>query len=160
MTINQVRKAQSDWIDLSDCALPFLIFIMYAILTKQFRFEAAHQLPNHRGKCARLHGHSYLLEVSVRGLVHPARGGSDDGMVIDLDEIKHVVQTAVISQVDHYNLNEIMTVPSTAENIAHWVWEQLEQTSPTFSELLWRIRLWETASGYVEITRAEREGRL
>jgi len=131
---------------------------MYAILTKQFHFEAAHQLPNHRGKCARLHGHSYRLEVSVRGPINPARGASDDGMVLDLDEIKHIVQAAVISQVDHYNLNDLIDGPTTAERIAHWIWDRLEQVSPAFAELLWRVRLWETATGYVEITRAERSG--
>ncbi|MBA3470032.1 MAG: 6-carboxytetrahydropterin synthase QueD [Herpetosiphonaceae bacterium] len=133
---------------------------MHAILTKEFHFEAAHQLPNHRGKCARLHGHSYRLEVSVRGPIMPARGASDDGMVIDLDDIKQIVQTAVISQLDHYNLNDLIDGPTTAERIAHWIWDRLEAVSPSFGALLWRIRLWETATGHVEITRAERTSAL
>ena len=128
----------------------------YAILTKQFRFEAAHHLPNHRGKCARLHGHSYVLEVSVRGPILPERGLSDDGMVVDLDDIKTIVQAAVIDRLDHQYLNDLMPLPSTAENISHWVWDALEAASPDFAALLWRIRLWETASGYVEITREDR----
>ncbi len=139
--------------------LPFkhVVDDMYAILTKQFRFEAAHQLPNHRGKCARLHGHSYLLEVSVRGPIQPARGQSDDGMVIDLEQIKELVNEILIARVDHYNLNDLLSLPSTAENIIHWMWDELEHQAPEFGTLLWRMRLWETASGYVEISRAERE---
>lgn len=130
---------------------------MYAIITKQFRFEAAHQLPNHRGKCARLHGHSYRLEISMRGPIQPVRGESDDGMVLDLDDIKQIVQTTIIERVDHYNLNDLMPVPTTAENIAHWIWAELEAANPSFAALLYRIRLWETATGYVEISHAERE---
>lgn len=129
----------------------------YAILTKQFRFEAAHRLPNHAGKCARPHGHSYLLEVSVRGPVLPVRGHSDDGMVIDLDAIKAVVQAAIIERLDHQDLNTILPEPTTAECIAHWIWDALEAAAPEFAALLWRIRLWETSSGYVEITCAERQ---
>lgn len=114
-------------------------------------------LPNHRGKCARLHGHSYRLEVSVRGPIQPARGASDDGMVVDLDEIKAIVQPLIASRLDHYYLNDVIAGPTTAENIAHWIWDQLEAERPDFAALLHRIRLWETASGYVEITRADRE---
>ncbi len=128
----------------------------YAILTKQFRFEAAHQLPNHTGKCARLHGHSYSLEVSVRGPIQPERGQSADGMVLDLDALKQIVQTTIIEQLDHHYLNDRIDGPTTAENIAHWIWDQLEEHQPAFAALLWRIRLWETATGYVEITREER----
>ena len=138
----------------ADFALPIF---MFAILTKQFRFEAAHQLPNHRGKCARLHGHSYTLEVSLRGSVKAERGESDDGMVVDLDVIKEVVQAAVISRVDHFNLNEIIDGPTTAERIAHWIWDRLEEADPAFAAMLYRIRLWETATGYVEIGRPERD---
>ena len=128
----------------------------YAILSKQFRFEAAHQLPHHTGKCARLHGHSYLLEVSVRGPVQPAHGSSSEGMVLDLDELKAIVQHAVIEQLDHQYLNDILELPTTAENIAHWIWDTLEMAQPEFAALLWRIRLWETATGWVELTREER----
>jgi 6-pyruvoyltetrahydropterin/6-carboxytetrahydropterin synthase len=138
----------------ADFALPIF---MFAILTKQFRFEAAHQLPNHRGKCARLHGHSYTLEVSLRGPVKAERGQSDDGMVVDLDVIKQVVQAAVIDRVDHFNLNEIIDGPTTAERIAHWIWERLEEAEPAFAAMLYRIRLWETATGYVEIGPPERD---
>ena len=129
---------------------------MYAILTKQFHFEAAHQLPHHKGKCARLHGHSYKLEVSVRGAINPNRGMSDDGMVVDLDDIKQIVREVIIKRVDHYNLNEIMDCTTTAENIVHWIWHELEAANPEFGALLYRLRLWETSSGYVEITREER----
>ncbi|HEY1013305.1 MAG TPA: 6-carboxytetrahydropterin synthase, partial [Herpetosiphonaceae bacterium] len=108
------------------------------------------------GKCARLHGHSYTLDISVRGPVQGATGGSDEGMVVDLGEIKRIVDETIISKLDHYNLNDVLRVPSTAENIAHWVWDELEAEAPALAALLWRVRLWETATGFVEITREER----
>ncbi len=128
----------------------------YAILTKSFRFEAAHQLPGHDGKCARLHGHSYKLEVTVRGPIRDQPGASDDGMVLDFGDLAALVRAAVIERLDHYDLNTILPTRTTAENLAHWIWETLLAAGLP-AALLYRVRLWETESGYVEITAAERE---
>ena len=126
-----------------------------ALLTKTACFEAAHQLPGHTGKCANLHGHSYTLEVSVRGPIKQAPGASDDGMVMDFQELSALVQRSVLKPLDHQFLNEVIEVRSTAENLAHWIWDALLAGGLSAS-LLYRVRLWETATGYVEITRAER----
>src|SRR5260370_40846854 len=53
-----------------------------ALITKIFRFEAAHNLPGHRGKCAHLHGHSYRLEATLRGPLKNVPQQSDHGMVV------------------------------------------------------------------------------
>lgn len=126
-----------------------------ALLTKTFRFEAAHSLPGHKGKCARLHGHSYKVEISVLGSIKQAPGASDDGMVMDFDDLTHFVQLAVLERLDHQNLNDVTGIRTTAENLAHWIWNALLQEG--FPEaLLYRVCLWETAHGRVEITAAER----
>ena len=122
----------------------------YATLTRIFTFESAHHLPNHLGKCARLHGHSYRLEVAIRGPLIETAGASDEGMVLDLVDLKRFVQEAVIERLDHQNLNEVLPCRTTVENIAHWTWSQL---SPALGDLLFRLRLWETATGYVEVTK-------
>src|SRR5258708_8137192 len=96
-----------------------------ALLTKNFRFEAAHHLPGHRGKCARLHGHSYTLEITLRGPIKLDAGASDDGMVMDFDDLSLLVKQAVIEQLDHQNLNDITGIRTTAENLAHWIWDTL-----------------------------------
>ncbi len=124
-----------------------------ATLTKRFTFESAHHLPNHRGKCARPHGHSYTLEVAVRGRLIAVAGASDEGMVIDLDNIRATVTAQVIERLDHQDLNTILAIRTTAENLAHWIWQTLE---PAFDGKLYRIRLWETATGYVEVTADDR----
>lgn len=126
-----------------------------AILTKIFRFEAAHHLPAHRGKCARTHGHSYQLEVTLRGPIKDAPSESDHGMVMDFGDLKQIVQEMVIARLDHTDLNESTGVYTTAEYLAHWIWDRLVEGGLP-EQLLYRLRLWETESCYVEITPAER----
>lgn len=125
-----------------------------AVLTKTVRFEAAHQLPGHLGKCANLHGHSYTLEVSLRGPIKQAPGASDDGMVMDLQELSSVIERSVLQRLDHQFLNEVIGVRSTAENLVYWIWHTL-LAGGLPAGLLYRLRLWETATGSVEITQEE-----
>lgn len=106
-------------------------------IRKQFRFEAAHVLPYHPGKCARLHGHSYRLDVAIAGALQddgPARG-----MVADFDEIGAVVRPRVIERLDHASLNDLIDNP-TAERIALWVWDELAAHLPQLVEIV----VWET----------------
>jgi 6-pyruvoyltetrahydropterin/6-carboxytetrahydropterin synthase len=92
------------------------------LIRKHFRFEAAHVLPHHPGKCSRVHGHSYRLEVAVRGTLQTS--GPARGMVVDFDEISSVVCPLVIDRLDHSSLNDLMDNP-TAEHIALWIWDPL-----------------------------------
>lgn len=127
----------------------------WVILTKAVQFEAAHQLPGHQGKCARLHGHSYRLEVSLRGPLKQAPEASDDGMVMDLQDLSEIIKRSVLARLDHCFLNEVMEERTTAENVAHWIWDAL-LAGGLPEPLLYRVKLWETATGWVEVTRAER----
>jgi 6-pyruvoyltetrahydropterin/6-carboxytetrahydropterin synthase len=101
---------------------------MFAELTKQFKFEAAHCLPNHDGKCRGVHGHSYVVVVTLDGIVKPADGSPDEGMVIDFACVKEAWQK-IEPMLDHQDLN--LTIgpvigPTTAENIAGWILNQME----------------------------------
>jgi 6-pyruvoyltetrahydropterin/6-carboxytetrahydropterin synthase len=106
-------------------------------IRKRFRFEAAHVLPHHPGKCSRLHGHSYRFDVVVEGPLHAT--GPAQGMVIDFDEIAAIVEPAVVERLDHASLNELMPNP-TAEHIALWIWNELAARLPGLRE----IAVWET----------------
>ena len=108
-------------------------------IRKHFRFEAAHVLAHHAGKCARMHGHSYRLEVAVSGALQTK--GPATGMVMDFDTIKELVKTRVIDALDHTTLNESIENP-TCERIVLWIWEQLATGLPGLDELV----LWETAN--------------
>ena len=108
-------------------------------IRKHFRFEAAHVLPYHDGKCSRLHGHSYRLEVAVRG---PLQGdGPARGMIEDFDVLARIVRREVIDVLDHQSLNEIIENP-TCELIVAWIWERLKRALQGLDELV----LWETAT--------------
>ena len=126
-----------------------------ALITKIFRFEAAHHLPGHRGKCARLHGHSYRLEVTLRGPIKDVPGQSDHGMVMDFGDLSGIVRSSIIERLDHVLLNEATGIYTTAENLVHWIWDELVAAGLP-EGLLYRIRLWETETGCAEITQEER----
>jgi len=144
----------------------------YAIITREFTFEASHHLPGHKGKCRRPHGHSYRLQVSLRGPIIEAPAQSNDGMVMDFDDLKEIVNTTILERLpdsapkgklgegggmDHNDLNSLTGIRTTAENLAHWIWDVLVAGGVP-DHLLYRIRLWETPKGFIEITHAEREG--
>ena len=109
-------------------------------VTRSFWFEAAHQLPWHPGKCRRLHGHNYRLEVTVEG---PVDG---NGVVVDFDELATVVDRELIERYDHRHLNELLANP-TAEVVAHDAWKRLEAAGLRLA----RLRLWETTDSSVEL---------
>ena len=89
---------------------------------REFTFEAAHRLPNvpEGHKCARLHGHSYRIEVHVRGPVNP-----EFGWVVDFGDIKRAFD-CVHNKLDHRYLNEVRGLENpTSENLARWIWCRL-----------------------------------
>ena len=69
-------------------------------VTKEFSFEMAHALEGHDGACRRIHGHSYRLWVTVRGV--PKRDVSPKiGMVVDFGELKNIVGKHIVERFDH-----------------------------------------------------------
>lgn len=101
-------------------------------LFKEFTFEAAHRLPNvpAEHKCSRLHGHSFVVKISVDGEV-----GETTGWVMDFGEIK-VAFKPILERLDHYYLNDIPGLENpTSENLARWIWKELIATLPQLSEI-------------------------
>lgn len=88
-------------------------------LSKEFSFEYAHVLPWHPGKCARLHGHSGHITVSVEGRLNP------NGVVMDYADLSKIVKATIIEPFDHTLLNEVMENP-TSENFLVLAWQRLE----------------------------------
>ena len=94
-----------------------------------FNIEAAHRLPNVPAdhKCARLHGHSFRIEVHVAGEVDPV-----SGWVQDFADIRTAF-APVDEQLDHHYLNDVPGLENpTSENLAAWIWKEL---SPELSML-------------------------
>src|ERR1044071_8980338 len=100
---------------------------------KVFNIEAAHRLPNVPAghKCARLHGHSFRVELHVRGAV-----GSDSGWVMDFADVKEAF-APLFEQLDHQYLNEVPGLENpTSENLARWVWRRLKPSLPALSKVV------------------------
>jgi 6-pyruvoyltetrahydropterin/6-carboxytetrahydropterin synthase len=98
-------------------------------LFKEFTFEAAHRLPNvpPEHKCSRLHGHSFVVRISVQGEV-----GEESGWVMDFGDIKAAFRP-ILERLDHYYLNDIPGLENpTSENLARWIWIELK---PVLSQL-------------------------
>ncbi|HNX30998.1 MAG TPA: 6-carboxytetrahydropterin synthase QueD [Holophaga sp.] len=109
------------------------------IVRKEYRFEAAHFIHNHPGRCRNLHGHSYRLFVSVEGPVD-----AETGMVLDFEGLSRIVREQVLQKLDHHFLNDLIPLP-TSENISAWIWGQLKPELPGLCQL----ELFETADNCV-----------
>ena len=108
-------------------------------ISKTFRIEAAHRLPQVPAghKCARLHGHSFAVEVHVRGPLDPQLG-----WVMDFADIKAAF-APLYEQLDHNYLHEIPGLENpTSEILACWIWQNLKPRLP----LLARIVVQETCT--------------
>lgn len=122
-------------------------------LTKTFRFEAAHHLPGHDGKCARVHGHSWVGHVIVTGdsLIEE---GPKEGMLVDYGDLSRAVQPIVEEFLDHWDLNESVArsgydlVP-TSENVAWWVFDLLKSNAQV-APLLQAVIIEETCTARCE----------
>lgn len=112
---------------------------MYRLWVKD-HFQAAHRLPDHPGKCSRLHGHTYRVEVCVAG---EKLGGGE--MLMDLGELKQTVSQA-LAPLDHSFLNEVPELQGqipTAENLCRYLYRVVQAEIPTHV-LVEEVRVWES----------------
>jgi 6-pyruvoyltetrahydropterin/6-carboxytetrahydropterin synthase len=107
-------------------------------LVVDFEFCAAHRLPRHPGRCFRMHGHSYRLQVMVTGAPDP-----ETGMVVDFFDIERAVGS-VVDPIRDTCLNDVLENP-TAEAIVVWLWQQIQPCLASLSGL----RLYETEACHV-----------
>jgi 6-pyruvoyltetrahydropterin/6-carboxytetrahydropterin synthase len=111
-------------------------------LKKTFRFEAAHQLPHHDGKCARLHGHSFVLHVHLEGK-ELVTEGPKSGMLCDFGDVSAVVKPYVDGYLDHHFLNGTTGLENpTSEELARWLFGKLAPQMP----LLQAVEIEETCT--------------
>ena len=92
---------------------------------RDFTFEASHVLPNHDGKCSRLHGHSWKGTLICHGN-KINESGPKQGMLVDFDEIDKVMRPLIDECLDHHHLNDSLKLESpTCEKVAQWVYQQI-----------------------------------
>jgi len=139
-------------------------------ITRKESFSSSHRLHSKQlsdeangvlfGKCNNLngHGHNYTVEVSIRGPVDRTTG-----MVMNLTELKEIMNDCIMKPMDHKNIDQdvpyFKTVPSTAENIAVFIWDSLS-AHLTKPELLFEVKLCETDKNYVTYRGLKGEIRL
>lgn len=135
-------------------------------LTKIFRFETAHALHGYVGACSHVHGHSYVLHVTVEGKESTHEPISGTGILLDFKELKRIVQESVITMFDHKLLVSkaflesntidlqadsicIMKEEPSAENMLLYASRKIEAHLPAHIRLT-KLVLWETQDSYAE----------
>ena len=95
---------------------------------KRLEISAAHSLMlTYESKCEEMHGHNWIVKIYCR-----SRELNADGMVTDFTLIKRKIEGAL----DHRNLNEVLPFNPTAENIARWICDNVENA--------WKVEVWES----------------
>jgi 6-pyruvoyltetrahydropterin/6-carboxytetrahydropterin synthase len=134
-------------------------------ISKTFTFEASHILPRHPGKCSRLHGHSWVLTVYVKGEVNP-----ETGFVMDYGDIKEAVKS-IVNRLDHRHLgtwtNKLQPddmswcVPGlpgdfypSSENLIIWIASEMTRL---LRDMWSKLELNETCTSKCILTREEYE---
>ena len=112
-------------------------------LTVITQFAAAHQLRKFRGKCEKLHGHNWRIEVSLTG-----EKLNDAGLLIDFEEIKEATDR-ILEELDHSFLNELPKFKDqnpSSENIAAYIFEKLGSTLNNNQIKVTKVTAWESDS--------------
>lgn len=135
-------------------------------ITKEFKFEMAHALHGYDGLCKNIHGHSYRLWVSIKGVVLKEVGHKKDGMVLDFGALKEIVKKEIVNKYDHSLVlngnsshieldlsafDKVFYLPyqPTSENLVADFAEVIKSKLPAEIQL-YKVVLSETASSFAE----------
>lgn len=143
-------------------------------ITRRLEFDAGHRIPNHRSQCRHLHGHRYVLEVTLSGDVMQQAGSPEEGMVMDFSDVKAIAKAHVVDLWDHAFLaykhdtavvefltslpdhkTVLLDAIPTAENLAKQAFSIL---APLYRDnygnhlRLERIRIYETPNCWADMT--------
>lgn len=144
-------------------------------ITRRLEFDAGHRIPNHASQCRHLHGHRYAIEITLSGGLIRTAGASDEGMVMDFSDVKHIAMRELVEKWDHaflaYEGDQavvafLATLPEhktvllpcipTAENLAAEAFRILDGAYvDTYGNALRleRVRLYETPNNWADATR-------
>lgn len=138
-------------------------------VTKEFSFEMAHALYGYDGACREIHGHSYRLFVTIRGIPSVREDDPKYGMVLDFGELKKIVGHLIVDRYDHalvmrltpensglidamrrqFHRIEAVDYQPTCENMVARFAEMIGPELPAGIEL-YSVRLYETATSFAE----------
>lgn len=122
--------------------------MMYELMVRR-QFDAAHRLEGYPGRCARLHGHTWLVEVLVAGAEL-----DESGMLMDFHELQKMVED-VVKDLDHQYLNDLDSFRQpgretnpTAENIARYIYRRLKASLRKSGLRLVKVKIWESPDAW------------
>ncbi len=137
-------------------------------ITKEFGFEMAHALTGHDGPCRFIHGHSYVLSITIAGKPSQDQNDPKLGMVMDFSDLKRIVKEQIIDHFDHALVlhaaardsipdtaadafSRVMWMPyqPTSENLLIDFTGRIQTSLPANVRLV-SARLRETATSYAE----------
>lgn len=113
---------------------------MYELMVES-QFSSAHQLRGYKGKCERLHGHNWRVQVVVS-----AEKTGETGLVIDFHELKRIVDE-ILTTIDHSVLNQIFPfteINPSSENIAKWLYDSVKKKINSRNIGISSITVWES----------------
>jgi queuosine biosynthesis protein QueD len=144
-------------------------------ITRRLEFDAGHRIPNHASQCRHLHGHRYAIEITLSGKIIDTEGASEQGMVMDFSEVKHIARRMLVDHWDHAFLvyqgdqtvveflaglpghkTVVLPVVPTAENLAAEAFRILDTAyRDTYGNQLRleRVRLFETPNNWADAVR-------
>lgn len=145
-------------------------------ITTRLEFDAGHRIPSHKSQCRNLHGHRYVIEITLSGDIIEKEGASEQGMVMDFSDVKAIARRSVVDVWDHAFLvyrgdtrvlefldslpdhkTVIMDTVPTAENMAAQAFRILDaEYRDTYGNhlRLERVRLFETPNSWADALRA------
>ena len=137
-------------------------------LTKEFRFEAAHALLKYDGLCKNIHGHSYILRITIKGSPIEDVNSPKLGMVMDFSELKKMVKNEIVDRFDHsvilnkkaahqsfetiedmFDRIHLFDYQPTCENMLVDFVDRIKAKIPNNVELV-SVQLYETATSFAE----------
>ena len=110
---------------------------MYTLIVKD-SFDAAHFLKDYKGKCAKIHGHTWNIEIEISG-----EQLDKTGMLIDFGDIKKIIKNILP---DHEFLNEVLPINPTAENLSRYFYEKLNEILKDKTFYIKYVTIWESPS--------------
>ena len=147
------------------------------LITRRLEFDAGHRIPDHQSQCRHLHGHRYVIEITLSGPVLDKDGDAANGMVMDFSLVKSLAKTHLVDQWDHAFLvsakdhaivdflaslpdHKTVVLPCvpTAENLAQIAFDRLDAVyRDNYGQQLQlaRIRLYETPNCWADALRSE-----
>ncbi len=145
-------------------------------ITRKIEFDAGHRIPDHQHQCKHLHGHRYVLELSVVGEIKQQDGACDNGMVADFGVLKSILKTHLIDLWDHAFLvwekdekivRFLQTLPNhktvilknvpTVENLAQTAFAILNPVLSEKNLKINRLKLYETPNSWAQIQTPPKE---